>query len=495
MQSEAPTATLAHLPSHVLARILRGASILDVVHVAHVCRALHAHITSCEQCACAQIETFGDASRESARTRAFWTHWTNESCNQHTKGGTSVIERRRHAQWVRYATEGSLVCVHYALRSGTNRASAEYAKALRVASAGGHAAVVARLLRDRRVDPNVRDQPWPRHHYTFEHMVCGRAPNTTRRHRNPWVDEHPGTPIQPPIAEASANGHLDVVDLLLCDERVHPGARDQAAIRLASAHGHAAIVDRLLCYALVDPSAQGQEALCRASANGHAAVVARLLRDDRVDPRVGGQHPLELAILGNHVDVVECFLHDARIDPSRDGQSSLRLAASTGQWAMANRLLQDERIVPNASFYEAVIRHANVSECGYITRRGVPRHGCDGNDAHTQGSSYDIETMPVGTAPLALQWALAVVCQNGHVAMLDALLNDARVDPSAHGSDALERACSCGHVAVVERLLRDERVDPGAYNSNALEWACRNGHVAVVDRLLRDERVDPGAHD
>jgi hypothetical protein len=51
-------------------------------------------------------------------------------------------------------------------------------------------------------------------------------------------------------------------------------------------------------------------------------------------------------------------------------------------------------------------------------------------------------------------------------------------------------AAQCGHIAVVERLLKDERVDPSADDNHAVLLAAQNGHFAVVDRLLEDDRVD-----
>jgi len=48
-----------------------------------------------------------------------------------------------------------------------------------------------------------------------------------------------------------------------------------------------------------------------------------------------------------------------------------------------------------------------------------------------------------------------------------------------------------GHVELVELLLRDERVDPSADSQGAVRWASEYGHLAVVERLLRDARVDP----
>jgi hypothetical protein len=50
-----------------------------------------------------------------------------------------------------------------------------------------------------------------------------------------------------------------------------------------------------------------------------------------------------------------------------------------------------------------------------------------------------------------------------------------------------------GHLAIVERLLQDDRVDPSAEDNYAVRMAAENGHLAVVDRLLEDDRVDVAA--
>ena len=55
-------------------------------------------------------------------------------------------------------------------------------------------------------------------------------------------------------------------------------------------------------------------------------------------------------------------------------------------------------------------------------------------------------------------------------------------------------ACEEGHIEVIERLLQDERVDPAADDNFAIRAASENGHVVVVARLLQDKRVDPSAY-
>jgi ankyrin repeat protein len=81
--------------------------------------------------------------------------------------------------------------------------------------------------------------------------------------------------------------------------------------------------------------------------------------------------------------------------------------------------------------------------------------------------------------------------QNGDIAVVNRLLDDTRVDPSADNNFAIRAASLNGHTHVVVRLLADPRVDPSADNNFAIRFAAQNGHAPVVDLLLSDSRVDP----
>jgi hypothetical protein len=83
----------------------------------------------------------------------------------------------------------------------------------------------------------------------------------------------------------------------------------------------------------------------------------------------------------------------------------------------------------------------------------------------------------------------------GHLAVVNRLLEDKRVDPAAHDNNAIRIASQNGHLSVVNRLLEDKRVDPAADDNGAIRGASCNGHLSVVNRLLEDKRVDPAAHD
>src|SRR3989304_2972515 len=50
-----------------------------------------------------------------------------------------------------------------------------------------------------------------------------------------------------------------------------------------------------------------------------------------------------------------------------------------------------------------------------------------------------------------------------------------------------------GDSEIVELLLADPRVDPSAVNNWTIRFASENGHDKVVELLLADPRVDPSA--
>ena len=80
---------------------------------------------------------------------------------------------------------------------------------------------------------------------------------------------------------------------------------------------------------------------------------------------------------------------------------------------------------------------------------------------------------------------------NGHLAVVERLLQDQRVDPSANNQWAIRWSSKYGRLPVVGRLLQDPRVDPSSDNQFAIRSANENGHVEVVRFLLHNPRVDP----
>lgn len=86
----------------------------------------------------------------------------------------------------------------------------------------------------------------------------------------------------------------------------------------------------------------------------------------------------------------------------------------------------------------------------------------------------------------ALREALRTAAADGHVAVVNVLLDDNRVDPAASNSEALQRATINGHIDVVRALLRDGRVDPTVNKRKYISKALKNGHSDVVCLLTTD---------
>ncbi len=76
----------------------------------------------------------------------------------------------------------------------------------------------------------------------------------------------------------------------------------------------------------------------------------------------------------------------------------------------------------------------------------------------------------------------------GDVEIVDELIHRG-YNPSTNNNLAIRLASENGHLPVVNRLLQDNRVNPTADNNYAIRWASLNGRLPVVKRLLQDDRV------
>ena len=68
-------------------------------------------------------------------------------------------------------------------------------------------------------------------------------------------------------------------------------------------------------------------------------------------------------------------------------------------------------------------------------------------------------------------------------------MDDKRVDPSDRFNSALRLACENGHLSIVNLLLQNDNVDPSDLNNSAIKAALSNKHLEIVNRLLQDSRI------
>jgi len=199
---------------------------------------------------------------------------------------------------------------------------------------------------------------------------------------------------------------VNIIDMLLSDDRVDPSTNQNDAIIQASMDGQLEIVNRLLQDVRVDPSTQYNDALIEASAQGHVNIVDRLLQDERVNPADYDNDAIGKASLHGHVAMVYKLLQDPRVDPSDNDNYAIMQASRFGHWQIVELLLQDIRV-----------------------------------DPATQNN-----------------YALRKACMSGYWRVVDVLLRDARVDPSVKNNFLISAAYTKGYMEIVWRLLQDARV-------------------------------------
>ncbi|XXQ30036.1 Ankyrin repeat domain-containing protein [Plasmodiophora brassicae] len=233
------------------------------------------------------------------------------------------------------------------------------------------------------------------------------------------------------LGVACAQGSLPLIELLI-RAGADPGGSNQEPLLLAAGRGHLDVVDRLLRLPNVTPSTNDWLPLQRATCRGHLRVIDRLLQaytEGRPDQLIADLRLLRLAASAGHRDTVQYFLPRAGDVHVRE---ALTIAASSGHVAIV------EMLTSNAS--------------GKV-----------------------------------LGEALAAAAQCGHAKVVKFLLDVA--DPTWSRQYALRWASGEGHRDIVELLLADPRVDPSADDNHCLRWAVRRRQLWPVQRLCSDDRV------
>ncbi len=137
-------------------------------------------------------------------------------------------------------------------------------------------------------------------------------------HPNSDPNIHNGSLLMEAISadDYQNNNYVQVINLLLDDERTNGGICRNECIIVASARGLLSVVNKLLLDTRVNPADRDNSSIQEAARNGHSHIVKRLLLDKRVDPTVDDNSPIRLAWeaqLSNYREVIDHLLHDDRV--------------------------------------------------------------------------------------------------------------------------------------------------------------------------------------
>jgi len=96
----------------------------------------------------------------------------------------------------------------------------------------------------------------------------------------------------------------------------------------------------------VDPSGDNNYAIRLAIENGHVEIVRLLMADDRVDPSDHYNNAFRVACKRGYVEIVSLLLSDPRVTPTSSYNAAIRFASKMGHVEIAKLLMADKRVNP-----------------------------------------------------------------------------------------------------------------------------------------------------
>jgi ankyrin repeat protein len=233
--------------------------------------------------------------------------------------------------------------------------------------------------------------------------------------------------------------------------------------------------------------------------------------------------PFGILLEEHHVTVLEQLLNDPCVAACDVNEAVERiLEVDELPVAVVEQLTNDPRVNRTAAFAIAAA-YGCVAINELLLREGVNPAAYNNYAVRraAKGGHIAIVERLISDPRVEPNAALLFAAKYGQMAIVELLLGCERVNPAAYNNYAIRMAASGGHVAVVERLLKDLRCDPTAAfcvaaggghvavvdllfekganptgdNNYAIRMAASGGHIAVIERLLSDERVDPTVHD
>lgn len=268
---------------------------------------------------------------------------------------------------------------------------------------------------------------------------------------------------QTPLNISAERGHLDVVKLLLADERTDvnlKGKSGRLPLSLASGNGHLPVVKLVINHALCLP--------------------------DEADHNQWT--PLFWAVGGNHLDVVSTLLNDVRVNinhTDRTGRSAFSWAAGEGFAGLLKHLMKDRRLNPNL--------HDSSGRTGLSWAAG---------NGHTDTVTTLLKDKRCDKSAkdTDLRNAISWACEGGHDKALKALIKydcPGIDDEDVNGWTPLAWALKNRSPATVETLVSTRVVDiehRDKTGRTALKLAAGYGYLDVV-RFLLNEGADVDALD
>ncbi|KAI9341184.1 ankyrin repeat-containing domain protein, partial [Obelidium mucronatum] len=214
-----------------------------------------------------------------------------------------------------------------------------------------------------------------------------------------------------------------------------------------------------------------------------------------VDPSSMESDALTCAVMKGHTAVVELLLQYPRVDPT----AAIRWPCWHGNLEILKLLLSSN---PSVVQGNCAIKYAAQGGQLHVLQYLLsdPRLDPSANENEALLGAIRKKANPTIMMLLAdprldlsvgYNAILSEALEYENFQVVVALLSDPRLDPSISGNHAILLSTQFGHVDLVKKLLEDSRVDPGCWENLPLRVAAKTGHFKIVELLLADIRVDP----
>lgn len=86
-------------------------------------------------------------------------------------------------------------------------------------------------------------------------------------------------------------------------------------------------------------------------------------------------------------------------------------------------------------------------------------------------------------------YAIRLAACKGHTTIVELLLKEKTVNPSANNNESLLLACKYGHIEVVKLLLNNKKVKSSDFKHTAILEALYNRKFEIIDLLWKDNNI------
>jgi ankyrin repeat protein len=149
--------------------------------------------------------------------------------------------------------------------------------------------------------------------------------------------------LQDELFDSCANGNLAKFEDLILNHSASPGDGGNMCLLFAIQNGHINIVERLLNDERIPITRNNLNILQALIVNNRLDMMKILL--PRLRPQIVSNYALNEACRFGRLEMVELLLQDPRVDPSLLANRAVEIAASGGFDRIVGRLLMDHRVL------------------------------------------------------------------------------------------------------------------------------------------------------